>query len=65
MAIQTLYQKLREQLVALTVDIEDKDNVCRMLNRRLNSERQHLGKVETDITEEYTNIIEVITQSVT
>jgi hypothetical protein len=47
------YQKLNETLVALSIEIEDKDNVCSMLERKLESQRRELGQVENKINEQY------------
>lgn len=58
--IQSMYQSLREQLVAIVVEIEDKENVCKMLERKLLKERQHLASIESVVNDEYDSKAEVI-----
>ena len=57
--VQSLYQTLREQTVSILVEIEDKEKVCKMLEKKLQSERQKLAAIESRYQEDYTNLIEV------
>jgi hypothetical protein len=45
------YQRIREQLVALQVDVEDKDKVCQALRQRIEVERAKLARIEVDATQ--------------
>ncbi len=45
------YQRIREQLVALQVDVEDKDKVCQALRQRIDVERAKLARIEADATQ--------------
>jgi len=52
------YQSIREQLINLQVDLDDKDKICSVLENRINIERSKLGRIEADATGEYTAILE-------
>jgi hypothetical protein len=45
------YQRIREQLVALQVDVEDKEKVCLALRQRIEVERAKLARIEVDATQ--------------
>lgn len=53
------YRSIRDQLVSITVDIEDKARVCDLLERNIEKERQLLASAETSVKEEYERILEV------
>lgn len=53
------YKSIRDQLISLSVDIEDKAKICSLLERKIENERSLLGKVEGSINEEYDSILEV------
>lgn len=59
MAIKASYQQIREQLINLSVDLEDKTNVCKILEQKAKDERHLLGLVESDYEARYQTIIEV------
>lgn len=46
------YQRIREQLVSLQVDLDDKEKVCAALEQRIEVERAKLARIEGDTTEE-------------
>ncbi len=50
--VQNLYQRLREQVISLTVDVDDKEHVCAILERKVAHERSLLSRVEDDCNEE-------------
>ena len=52
------YRSIREQLISLSVDAEDKAQVGEALKRRVNAERAAFGRVEDAIAEEYQRLIE-------
>lgn len=47
------YQKIREQLICLTVELEEKVVVCSTLSNRCEAERESLSKVEESVENEY------------
>ena len=47
------YQNVREQLIALQVDLDDKNKLCEVLVQRVQMERALLGRIEVDVNEEY------------
>lgn len=55
------YKSVRDQLISLSVDIEDKGKICSLLERKIEDERQQLARVEVSMNENYENIIEVCT----
>ena len=55
----SFYQNLREQIIAISVEIDDKDNICKKLSKKLVVERQRLASIESRINAEYASIIEV------
>lgn len=57
------YQNVREQLIALSVDLEDRYRVLKSLQGRIDKERVMLNRVEADLAEEYDVIIEMETNS--
>ena len=50
---------LRDQIAALTIDIDDKEKVCSLLRRKIDKERDRLSGIEPDVAEEYTGLIKV------
>jgi len=52
------YQKIREQLICLTVELEEKVVVCSTLSSRIEAERESLNHIETDTSNEYTAHLE-------
>lgn len=59
MVDQASYRSIRDQLAAISVDIEDKAKVCGLLERNIEKERQLLASVEESVKEDYNRIIEV------
>ena len=59
MAIKASYQQIREQLINLSVDLEDKTNVCKILEQKAKDERHLLGLVESEYEARYQIIVEV------
>lgn len=47
------YQSVREQLIALQVDLDDKTKILDVLEHKVQAERALLGRVEADFAEEY------------
>lgn len=62
MSAKASYQQIREQLINLSVDLEDKAKVCSILEQKSRDERHMLGLVEAEYENKYQSIIEV-TQS--
>jgi len=52
------YQSIREQLIALQVDVDDKTKVCEVLEQKVRNERSLLSRIESEITEEYQTTLE-------
>lgn len=53
------YQQIREQLINLNVDLEDKSKICKILEQKSKDERNQLGTIESAFEEKYQAIIEV------
>lgn len=53
------YKSIRDQLIALSVDIEDKSKICSLLERKIENERELLGSVDASLNAEYNEILEV------
>lgn len=53
------YHSIRETMISLTVDIEDKDKVCEVLQSKINQMRQEISRIERSLEEDYTSILEV------
>ena len=51
--MQTSYQGIREQLVSLTVELEDKGKVAVMLESKIKQERELLHQVEPNLNSQY------------
>ena len=51
--MQTSYQGIREQLVSLTVELEDKGKVAVMLESKIKQERELLHQVEPNLNPQY------------
>ena len=60
MAEKVSYKALRDQLVSLSVDIDDKAKVCTALQRKIDAERVALGAVEEDVAESFQLVMEVV-----
>ena len=60
MTANASYQRIREQLINLSVDLEDKSKLCEILVQKTNNERKALGLVEANCEEKYLAIIEVM-----
>jgi hypothetical protein len=59
MVDQVSYKSVRDQLVSITVDIEDKAKVCGLLERNIEKERLLLSTVDAAVREEFEHIIAV------
>ena len=59
MTAKASYQQIREQLINLSVDLEDKIKVCKILEQKTKDERHTLGLVEEEYDAKYQQIIEV------
>jgi hypothetical protein len=59
MVDQVSYKSVRDQLVSITVDIEDKSKVCGLLERNIEKERQLLSTVDAAVREDFEHIIAV------
>lgn len=59
MVDQVSYRSIRDQLVSITVDIEDKSKVCNLLERNIEKERQQLAAADASVREEYERILAV------
>lgn len=55
---QSNYQSIREQLVSLQVDLDDKQKICEVLDQKVKLERAKLEKVEEETNEEYQQMLE-------
>ena len=51
--MQNSYQGIREQLVSLTVELEDKGKVAVMLESKIKQERELLHQVEPNLNSQY------------
>ncbi|KAJ1432645.1 hypothetical protein B484DRAFT_26164 [Ochromonadaceae sp. CCMP2298] len=52
------YRSIRDQLVTLSVDIDDKDKGCAMLQRKIEGERLTLAGVEAQLVARYQRVME-------
>ncbi len=52
------YQSIREQLISLQVDADDKEKLCGILEQKIDIERAKLGRIESDATEQYECVLE-------
>lgn len=52
------YQNLRETLVALEVDLDDKKKICAHLERKIAQERSKLSTVEADLSADYEELMD-------
>lgn len=59
MSIRTTYQNIREQLVSLTVDLEEKENIIKVLTRKNEHERDSMGRIEEEFNNEYNVLFDV------
>lgn len=59
MVERATYKSIRDQLISLSVDIEDKTKICALLERKIDHERSQLAKVEGSVNDEYDAILEV------
>ena len=59
MVERATYKSIRDQLISLSVDIEDKTKICALLEKKIDHERSLLAKVEGSVNEEYDAILEV------
>ena len=57
-AAAATYQGIREQLIALQVDVDDKSKVCEVLEQKVRVERSLLSRVEGELTEDYQATLE-------
>mmetsp|Transcript_7050 Transcript_7050/g.11807 ORF Transcript_7050/g.11807 Transcript_7050/m.11807 type:complete len:80 (+) Transcript_7050:141-380(+) len=57
MAFQT-YQSIREQLVTLSVEIDDRSKFCLALEDKVDDERAALTRLEDDIKQDFSQRIE-------
>ena len=60
MSDKASYKSIRDQLVSISVDIDDKGKICKILEKKIESERLLLSRVESTLSEEYENKIQVI-----
>ncbi len=58
--MQTSYQGIREQLVSLTVELEDKSKVAVMLESKVKQERELLSQVDHHINTQYESQLQQI-----
>jgi len=57
------YQRMRETLISLQVDLDDKEKVCEQLQQKIDIERVKLGRIEADATAEYEHILQTELQA--
>jgi len=62
-SVRLNYQRIREQLIGLTVELEDKNNICNALGNRIETERLTLSRVEAEANEEYAQVLERTAQA--
>ena len=48
----TSYQNVREQLISLQVDLDDREKLCGVLEQKIEVERAKLGRIEADATKQ-------------
>jgi len=56
--VKESYQSIREQLVALSVELDDRGKICDALEVKVEEERELLAKVERDVADDYNHKIE-------
>lgn len=50
---------IREQLIRIQIDIDDRGKVCEILQSKINKQRSQLANVEQELREEYQSRLEV------
>jgi hypothetical protein len=61
-SLRSTYQAIREQLIHLSIELEEKNNVANILTNKIENERLLLSKIEVDITNEYQHVVDEITR---
>ena len=61
-SLRATYQAIREQLIHLTIELEEKNNVASILTNKIEKERLALGKIELDVSNEYQHVVDEITR---
>ena len=51
--VERSYRQIREQLISLTVDLEDKTKLCKFLKDKANRAREHLKRMEPEFEKRY------------
>tara|TARA_B110000090_G_C13263175_1_gene401225 strand:- start:201 stop:932 length:732 start_codon:yes stop_codon:yes gene_type:complete len=52
------YQSVREQLVSLQVDLDDREKLCEVVQQKIEVERAKLGRIESDANVQYEGVLE-------
>lgn len=53
MALSVSYHSIREQMVSLSVELEDRSRICQVLEEKIKSERSKLSRVESVVEGEF------------
>jgi len=61
-SLRATYQAIREQLIHLTIELEEKNNVASILSNKIENERLSLGKIELDVANEFQHVLDEITR---
>jgi hypothetical protein len=59
MSVQSSYKSIRDQLITISVSIDDKDKLNKLIERKIEQERSLLAEVESSLSREYERILEV------
>lgn len=59
--LKETYQRLRELLVTVTVENDDKENLVNLLNQKCERKREELTRVEAECSQSYENLANVST----
>ena len=56
--VERSYRQIREQLIALTVDLEDKTKICKFLKEKAKQAREQLNRMEPEFEKRYQSQLE-------
>lgn len=59
MAMKDPIDRLKERLVALSVDLDDKSKLCAALSARIERERAEIARAEEVVAQEFASDLEV------
>jgi hypothetical protein len=56
---KSIAKNIREQLITLSIEIDDKEKLGKILERKIENERQNLNNLELTVKEEFQSKLEV------